>query len=120
MTSILPVSIPASGVSARPSAGFAEGAQPRRIDPTAPAQNRRHEPEARERQPGPRGDAAQTLGDPGLLSAVALTEAPLAADQPGTAETGRSPQARASDAYRKAGGEPPHYTADPRLFSISI
>lgn len=112
MTSILPVSVPASGVSARPTAGVVEEARARVVGPAAAPQERRPEGDPRERR-----EAAR----PSPAVAAPLPPAPelLATAAPEPAAAGRSPLERASDAYRKAGAEPPHYSDTPRVFSVT-
>lgn len=111
MTSVPPVSIPASGVSARPSLVHGEGKGARAIDPVKAAQERRPDGETRERRAlaQPDGRASQ--------ASIALSASflPPPAEASGA---GRSPLERASEAYRKAGAEPTRYTEEPRLFSL--
>lgn len=111
MTSVTPLMIPASGTSARPTPAQTDGRSSRAVEPVkAPQQRPTHaERHVRREADAPAGRAVQ---------AMASLSAGFPAPPPGEAGEGRSPLERASEAYRKAGAEPPRYSAEPRLFSL--
>jgi hypothetical protein len=113
MTSVTPLSIPASGVSARPAPGQGDGRASRAVEPVKAPEQRSPHPDFRERR-------ATGAGDGPALQAAASLSAGFPAPPPGEAGEGRSPLERASDAYRKAGAEPPRYSEEPRLFSVRV
>ncbi|MEX2628561.1 MAG: hypothetical protein WD341_01390 [Tistlia sp.] len=111
MTSVTPLSIPASGVSARPSPAFGDARAARAIEPVeAP----------RQRRPGE--DAAGRRGTPDGAPLPTSLAAPFLAPPLSASETAdsRSPLEQASEAYRKAGAEPTRYSEAPRLFSVRV
>ena len=115
MTGISPLSIPASGASARPTTAAGDGARNRAIDPVGPARQRQSDSPAPERRAA--SDAVNQAHQSSPPPAAVFVPPPLSADGPSES---RGPQEWASDAYRKAGAEPPRYSEEPRLFSVRV
>ncbi|SME91995.1 hypothetical protein SAMN06265365_101457 [Tistlia consotensis] len=100
-------------MSARPTAGFVDSPRRRLVEGPQAPRDQRPEDSRREQRDG--------RSAPPTTQAVLTLLPSDAAPSRRAADAGslRTPQQEASEAYRKAGAEPPRYGEEPRIFSVT-